>query len=82
MSQQLTRRDLLRTIAAAAAAPAVAAPSAALAGAPQTEGGNPMTRMLAKIKADEDLEQVARTSGFEVRGPSWSARAGSRLGVR
>ena len=56
MSEHLTRRDLLRTMAAAAAAPALAAPSAPLAGTPQTESGNPLTRMLAGIEADKDLQ--------------------------
>jgi len=56
MSEHLTRRDLLRTMAAAAAAPDVALPSAALAGTPQSESENPMTRMLARVEADKDLK--------------------------
>ncbi len=56
MSEQLTRRDLLRTMAAAAAAPAVGLPSAAPAASAQSESENPMTRMLARIEADKDLK--------------------------
>src|SRR5574337_1898756 len=56
MSQHLSRRDLLRTMAAAAAAPAVALPSTALAIPPQKEDENPLTRMMAMIEADKDLK--------------------------
>jgi hypothetical protein len=54
--QQLSRRDLLRTMTAAVAVPSVGLPPTDLAGAAQTEDENPMTRMLARIDAGKDLK--------------------------
>ncbi|HEX5413870.1 MAG TPA: alpha/beta hydrolase family protein [Terriglobia bacterium] len=56
MSQHISRRDLLRTMAAAAAVPSAGLPSIALADPPQQEEENPMTRMMAMIDADKNLQ--------------------------